>query len=240
MKYLDAAHEILRQAGQSLHVQEITRRAKDQKLIEVRNPRAPYALGSQISAEITKERERSRFVKDEEAKATYGLRDYLAPPPRPQPPPSPPASGRASGQKGLDFGGPGGEFRVQSELLFREYEASKPVPDRGIDLVARKGDKTFYIQVKTRNRAPYSYDIKKRSFDLTPKQDTYVFVMRNPISESTDFVVLPRSVMATMIKKEEIKLSKQQSYQVHFTLKAGAVKCRGRNMMQYKNNWEIT
>lgn len=222
-----------------MHVQEITRRAKDQKLIEVHNPRAPYALGSQISAEITKEGEHSRFVKDKEAKATYGLRDYSAPP-RPQPPPSPPAGERAGKQRGPDFGGPGGEFRVQSELLFREYEASKPVPDIGIDLVARKGDKTFYIQVKTRNGAPYSYDIKKRSFDRTPKQDTYyVFVMRNSVSGSADFVVLPRSVMATMIKKKEIKPPKQQSYQVHFTLKAGAIKCRGRDMMQYKNNWNI-
>ena len=131
---------------------------------------------------------------------------------------------------------------VQSELLFREYEASKPIPDIGIDIVARKGDKTFYIQVKTRNGDPYSYKVKKQSFEQTPKQDTYyVFVMRNPIAGSADFIVLPRADMVTMIKKGDIRLTKnRQAYQVLFNLKAGDVKCKGRSMMQYKNNWAIT
>lgn len=244
MKYLDAAHEILRQEGQSLHVQEIIRRAKEQKLIESRNQRAPYALGSQISAEITKEGEHSRFVKDKAVEATYGLRDYSAPPPRPQPRQSQPAGGRSGKRKGPDFVGPGGEALVQSELLFREYEVSKPVPDIGVDIVARKDGEAFYIQVKTRNMAegPYSYDIKKRSFERTPRQGTYyVFVMRNPSAGSADFIVLPHAEMAAMIKKGDIRQTKRQpaSYQVIFTQKSGAVKCKGRNMINFKNNWDI-
>ena len=128
---------------------------------------------------------------------------------------------------------------VQSELLFREYEASKPIPDIGVDIVARKGDKTFYIQVKTRNGDPYSYEIKKGSFERTPKQGTYyVFVMRNSSTGSADFIVLPRAEMVAMIKKGDIRPTKNgQAYQVLFNLKAGAVKCKGHDMMRYKNNW---
>lgn len=241
MTYLDAASEILRQAGQPLHLKEIIRRAKEQNLIETRNPAPDRALGAQIGVEIRKKGEGSRFVKDETAKATYGLRDYSAPPPEPQPRQSPPRAGGRAG-RGPDFVGPGGELLVQSELLFRQYEASKPVPDIGVDIVARKDGKTFYIQVKTRNMAegPYSYDIKKRSFERTPKQGTYyVFVMRNPSAGSADFIVLPRGEVAAMIKRGDASKTKRQSYQVLFTLRAGAVKCKGRSMMQYKNNWAI-
>ena len=225
-----------------MHLKEIIRRAKEQNLIETRNPTPHQALGAQIGVEIRKKGEGSRFVKDETAKATYGLRDYSSPPPEPQPRQSPPAGGRTGKGRGPDFVGPGGELLVQSELLFRQYEASKPVPDIGVDIVARKDGKTFYIQVKTRNMAegPYSYDIKKRSFERTPRQGTYyVFVMRNPSAGSADFIVLPRGEVAAMIKRGDASKTKRQSYQVLFTLRAGAVKCKGRSMMQYKNNWAI-
>ena len=244
MKYLDAAHVILRQTGHSLHLKEIVRLAKEQKLIETRAPTPHHTLGAQIGTDIEKKGEESRFVKDEKAKATYGLRDYSAPPPRPQPRQSQPAGGRSGKRKGPDFVGPGGEALVQSELLFREYEVSKLVPDIGVDIVARKDGEAFYIQVKTRNMAegPYSYDIKKRSFERTPRQGTYyVFVMRNPTAGSADFIVIPRAEMAAMIKKGDIRQTKRQpaSYQVIFTQKSGAVKCKGRNMIKFKNNWDI-
>ena len=236
MTYLDAACEILRQEGKPLHLKVIIERAKAQKLIKTNNPTAHSSLGTGIDNEIKKRVEQARFVKDGVAKATYGLRDYTVPPH------NSPAGGHApKHKKGPDYVGPGGELLVQSELLFREYEASKPVPDIGIHIVARKGGKTFYIQVKTRKGDPYSYDVKKRSFERTPKQDTYyVFVMRSPSVGSADFIVLPRVEMMAMIKKGDIKLTKnKQSYQVIFNLKAGDVKCKGRSMAQYKNNWTI-
>ncbi len=243
MKYLEAACEVLRQEGRPLHLKEIVRRAVKQKLIETRNPTPHHALGAQIGVEIRKKGEGSRFVKDEAAKATYGLRNYSAPASAEPRPRGAAAGGRTSRRRGPDFVGPGGELLVQSELLFRQYEVGKPVPDIGVDIVARKGGKTFYIQVKTRNtEGPHSYDIKKRSFDRTPKQSTYyVFVMRNPSTGSADFIVLPRGEMAAMIKRGDIRQTARQpaSYQVLFTLKTGTVKCRGHSMMQYKNNWAI-
>ena len=246
MTPLDALYEILRREGSPLHLKEIIRRVEEQKLIDTSRYKHPYnALNTKINIDIQKEE--SRFVKDKTKKATYGLRDYSHPPPPPSPEPEASHTGGRTGKrrKGPDFVGPGGELLVQSQLLFRNYEASKPVPDIGIDIVARKDGKTFYIQVKTRNMAegPYSYDIKKQSFERTPKQGTYyVFVMRNPITGTTDFIVLPRAEMATMIKKGDIRQTARPSatsYQVLFTLKAGDVKCKGRSMVQYKNNWTI-
>lgn len=247
MTPLDAMREILRQEGRPLRLKEIIRRAEEQKLIDTSSYVKPYdALRAQINRDMKKEN--PRFVRDETIKTAYGLRDYSHTPLAPQPPPEPEAShtGGRTGKrrKGPDFVGPGGELLVQSQLLFRNYEASKPVPDIGIDIVARKDGKTFCIQVKTRNMAegPYSYDIKKQSFERTPKQGTYyVFVMRNPSTGTTDFIVLPRAEMATMIKKGDIRQTTKQpvSYQVLFTLKAGDVKCKGRSMVQYKNNWTI-
>lgn len=47
------------------------------------------------------------------------------------------------------FCGKGGEFAVVSELLFRGYNASIMSADEGVDITASKGDKFFFIQVKT-------------------------------------------------------------------------------------------
>lgn len=64
----------------------------------------------------------------------------------------------SSGNKRVDFNcsacdkifyGKGGEFSVVSELLFRGYNASIMSVDEGIDITASKGDKFFFIQVKT-------------------------------------------------------------------------------------------
>lgn len=227
-----------------MRLKEIIRRVEEQKLIDTSSYKKPYdAFRAQINRDMKKET--PRLVIDKTNKATYGLRDYSDPPP-PAPPPEASHTGERTDKrrKGPDFVGPGGELLVQSELLFRQYEVSKPVPDIGVDIVARKNGKTFYIQVKTRHLAEgsYSYDIKKQSFERTPMQGTYyVFVMRNPGTGTTDFIVLPRADMAAMIKQGDIRQTTQQpaSYQVLFTLKAGAVKCKGRSMIQYKNNWTI-
>ena len=42
-----------------------------------------------------------------------------------------------------------GEMAVCSELLFRECNVSRMSVDDGVDVVAMKNNKTYYIQVKT-------------------------------------------------------------------------------------------
>lgn len=43
----------------------------------------------------------------------------------------------------------GGEYAVASELMFREFNVSIMVVDKGVDLVVEKNNKYFNIQVKT-------------------------------------------------------------------------------------------
>ena len=75
--------------------------------------------------------------------------------------------------------GAAGEHRVESELLFRGYDASMTSVDRGIDIVARKGRHVLDIQVKTMGRHPtgaHITSIKKEAFDGNRSQSMhYVF-----------------------------------------------------------------
>lgn len=78
--------------------------------------------------------------------------------------------------------GKGGEYAVMSELLFRGYNANIMTVDDGIDIIASKGTKFFYIQVKTthlNNGKISPPSIKKERFDKYSKHDTYyIFVVR--------------------------------------------------------------
>lgn len=80
------------------------------------------------------------------------------------------------------FLGCAGEHAVMSELLFWEYNASTMAVDDGVDIVASKDGKFFYIQVKTASCQygdKYQFTIPYASFK---RYDTYnvfyVFVLR--------------------------------------------------------------
>ena len=62
--------------------------------------------------------------------------------------------------------GKAGEFAVISELLYRGYNAGIMAVDEGIDVIATKDNKTFYIQVKT-------HTYKNSSLRLTFEFDAY-------------------------------------------------------------------
>ncbi len=94
-----------------------------------------------------------------------------------------------------NFMGKAGEQAVMSELLFWGYNASLMTVDEGIDIVASKDNKYFHVQVKAsmeRNSGGYSFQIKRKAFDLNHSAQTYyVFVMRKNLS--CHFAVLPSS-----------------------------------------------
>lgn len=224
MTYKNAAHKILSDEDGPLHKDEIAKRAKERGLIEdTNNPRIGDFIAAQIGTEINKLGTKSNFFK---AKAsTYGLRrEPYGPPPE---------------VKGPDYTGPAGEHRVQSELLFRGYQTSKPEPDIGVDIVANKDGKEFHIQVKSsdQEKGSYHYKIKKSSFARTKKKNVYyVFVMRTPRSGYVDFVIMPRNVMLTMIKEGKIT-TQEDSYQVNLKMVGGTAQCKGKRMET--NNWTI-
>ena len=245
MTQLDAAYEILLGEGGPLHKNEIAKRVKERGLIKYTvNPRIGDFIAARIGTEIRKMGKKSRFFK--EKASTYGLCKYGGTPPAPDRDKdrAPGLNGPPQESKGPDYTGPAGEHRVQSELLFRGYQTSKPEPDIGVDIVANKDGKEFYIQVKSSNRdaGSYHYNIKKRSFERTRKKNVYyVFIMRNPLSETAAFVIMPNSEMLAMIKADNIPPVKRgglvDSYQVNLKIKSGAVYCGSKNVSKYKNAW---
>lgn len=81
------------------------------------------------------------------------------------------------------FCGKGGEFAVVSELLFRGYNASIMSADEGVDITASKGDKFFFIQVKTSffKENKLSVFIKPNNFiNSSTANIFYVIVFRYP------------------------------------------------------------
>ena len=138
--------------------------------------------------------------------------------------------------------GAAGEHRVESELLFRGYDASMTSVDRGIDIVARKGGHVFDIQVKTISKhktGAYITSIKKKTFNANKTQSMYyVFVLKD--GDAIDFVALPFSVMSKCIKEGNIKEYRGGSYQVSIRVhEDSSVTIKKETVTFYKNNWNL-
>lgn len=85
--------------------------------------------------------------------------------------------------------GSAGEMAVCSELLFREYNISRMAVDDGIDIVAIKSSKTYYIQVKTCTiqQESFTFQIGVKSFERYKSNDCYyIFVAR---ASETKFII---------------------------------------------------
>jgi len=77
MTFLDAAHEILKQAGQPLHYREIARRALEQGLIESRGKTPEATMNAQLAVNIKRAEEGgppSPFVRV--GQGVFGLREW--------------------------------------------------------------------------------------------------------------------------------------------------------------------
>ena len=88
--------------------------------------------------------------------------------------------------------GTGGEHLVLSELLFRGYKANIMSVDDGIDIVASKDNKIFFIQVKTtyltNNRIHIKIPIS--SFDrVKPHEVRYIIVVRLDYGKARFFIL---------------------------------------------------
>lgn len=81
------------------------------------------------------------------------------------------------------YTGKAGEFAVASELIFRGYNASIMSVDEGIDITASKGDKFYFIQVKTTlfSNNQITISIKSSNFIKRTKEPIhYIIVFRYP------------------------------------------------------------
>ena len=97
--------------------------------------------------------------------------------------------------------GSAGEMAVCSELLFREYNISRMAVDDGIDIVAIKNSKTYYIQVKTCTiqQESFTFQIGVKSFERYQNNDCYyIFVAR---ASETKFIICTADDIRRFINK---------------------------------------
>lgn len=106
-----------------------------------------------------------------------------------------------------NFTGKAGEYAVMSELLFWGYNVSQMTVDDGIDLVANKNNKFFYIQVKTSMRQDgdkYTFTIAKNSFSKYKSHNAfYVFVLRQDTQNG--YIIIQGNILDAFIMKGVIR-----------------------------------
>ena len=93
------------------------------------------------------------------------------------------------------YTGTAGEYAVMSELLYQGYNVNSMTVDEGVDIVANKDNRFYFIQVKTAyldDTLKASFNIKNNRFDLFKSNNDmrYVFVVRfsSPLSTPTKLI----------------------------------------------------
>lgn len=97
--------------------------------------------------------------------------------------------------------GSAGEMAVCSELLFREYNVSRMSVDDGIDIVAMKHNKTYYIQVKTVQvkSENFGVQIKTKSYERYNANDCYYIIVAR--AETTQFIIATADDIRRLIER---------------------------------------
>lgn len=94
------------------------------------------------------------------------------------------------------YTGTAGEFAVMTELLFQGYNVNRMTVDEGVDIVANKDNRFYFIQVKTAyldSQLKATFTIKTSRFELFKNNNDmrYVFVVRCASPLSTEDKVIP-------------------------------------------------
>ncbi len=133
--------------------------------------------------------------------------------------------------------GSAGEMAVCSELLFREYNVSRMSVDDGVDIVAIKNNKTYYIQVKTvqvRN-ASFGVKINEKSFLKYDSNECYYIVVTRSIKNQ--FLVFTADDIKRMQCVGDIKIS-NGTISLSFTQKDGCLYIKSSKIDYVINNFE--
>lgn len=128
--------------------------------------------------------------------------------PRPIPNPITPRQTSESSEK--NYIGSAGEMAVCSELLFREYNVSRMSVDDGVDIVAIKNGKTFYIQVKTTQvtSSNFSVTIGSKSFQRYSSNDCYYIIVAR--AKENKYLIFTADDIKRMISDEAISKSENK------------------------------
>ena len=105
--------------------------------------------------------------------------------------------------------GTGGEHLVLAELLFRGYEANIMSVDDGIDIVASKDGKIYFVQVKTTylDNDHVSVSIPVQSFDRVKAHDVRYFIVIRRDLGNAKFLMFHQSEIVSHSKNGYIDKS---------------------------------
>ena len=135
-----------------------------------------------------------------------------------------------------NYMGAAGEMAVCSELLFREYNVSRMSVDDGVDIVAMKYNKTYYIQVKTVQVKSASFGVKinAKSYERYNANDCYYIIVAR--AEMTQFIVTTADDIRRLIDRGSVRGEKFISLQ--FTQNMGCIFVGEENVNYMLNSFE--
>ena len=246
VKLMDAAVAVLQESGGALGIKEIVKRATDKGILDTTGSTPERSMATAIYGNIKKHGKESTFMKA--GKGMFKLRTQD---------PEPPADRNTGAdvkkeRKPNVHGGRGptdrlyvgtaGERRVESELLLRRYETTKPAVDVGIDLKCSKSGKNYNIQVKTKRpntSGQHILQIPEKAFSKHDGPETwYVFALLDDYK--FDFVTMSSKDVKRMVEQGHMTKNKTH-YQASFAkTKDGIFLGKNRNdMSSYTNDWKF-
>lgn len=154
---------------------------------------------------------------------------------KPIPNPITPRQTSESSEK--NYIGSAGEMAVCSELLFREYNVSRMSVDDGVDIVAIKNGKTFYIQVKTTQVTSnnFSVTIGSRSFDRYSSNDCYYIVVAR--AKENKYLIFTADDIKRMISNGVVTKSDRQ-ISISFSQSNGHIYVKSESVDYSLNSFE--
>lgn len=143
---------------------------------------------------------------------------------------------------GTGYVGSAGEMSVCSELLFRGYNVSRMSVDDGVDIVAIKNGKTFYIQVKTVQvkNATFGVRVNGKSFDRYSRNDCYyIVVARTEIKKVplNQFLIATADDINRLISIGDAKQN-NGSISISFSQEMGSIFVKSSNVDYMLNSFE--
>ncbi len=240
MTYLEAAYKILKDSKQPLHYNEITRLALEKEMIESRGVTPELTMNAVLFRDIKNKKDKSLFrskgrgffVLNELEKDILGLQLNLFK-----------IEEELATQDNYNlYTGKGGEYLVAGELLLRGFNANLLSVDEGIDLIAKKNNKFFYVQVKTANKSKvhrYNFNIRVTAFEKNYSESTfYIFVLKE--KDSHKFIILSHQIINEFIKDKIIrKIVKGKYYLVPLRQEKNKIFLRNKDLSEYVNNWNL-
>lgn len=228
MTIKEIAERVLTESNKEMHVDKIAEQAISLKLVsETDKNKLSIRISSALANDIAKRKGNSSFrkvtnKKGGHRKGFYRLKRQFKTPTEKIIRSIPTNNDYLKPDVSTLYVGKGGECSVMSELLFNGFNSNMMVVDEGIDIVASKFEKFFYIQVKTtyiQKDKLVVPSIKFRRFNQFEKQNTYYIIVLRYYTEKTPrnaFLIFKSSDIEKYLATGKIK---NESDRINISLK---------------------